>query len=148
MTTSPTIQTSPHQSRALLPVIMVALAAVVSAVASLNVALPSVARDTGASQTQLSWIVDAYALVFAALLLLGGAAGDRYGRRRALLFGLAIFGGGSLAAMFIDSHWLIVLRELLGVGAALVMPATLDHHEHLPAEQRARAVGAGQDRGW
>ena len=71
MTTSPTLRPSQPQTRAVLPVIMVALAAVVSAVASLNVALPSVARDTGASQTQLSWIVDAYALVFAALLLLG-----------------------------------------------------------------------------
>jgi EmrB/QacA subfamily drug resistance transporter len=143
MTTSPTIQTSPHQSRAMLPVIMVALAAVVSAVASLNVALPSVARDTGASQTQLSWIVDAYALVFAALLLLGGAVGDRYGRRRALLVGLAVFGSSSLAAMFIDSpDWLIVLRGLLGVGAALVMPATLSTiTSTFPAEQRARAVG-------
>ena len=144
MTTSPTVRPSDHQSRAVLPVIMVALAAVVSAVASLNVALPSVARDTGASQTQLSWIVDAYALVFAALLLLGGAVGDRYGRRRALLVGLAVFGSGSLAAMFVDSpDWLIALRGLLGVGAALVMPATLSTiTSTFPAEQRARAVGA------
>ena len=144
MTTSSTVRTNPQQSRALLPVIMVALAAVVSAVASLNVALPSVARDTGASQTQLSWIVDAYALVFAALLLLGGAVGDRYGRRRALLIGLAVFGSGSLAAMFIDSpDWLIALRGLLGVGAALVMPATLSTiTSTFPAEERARAVGA------
>ena len=61
-----------------------ALATVVSAVASLNVAIPSIAQDTHATQTQLSWVIDAYALVFAALLLLGGAIGDRYGRRRAL----------------------------------------------------------------
>ena len=144
MTTSPTIRTSHQQSRAVLPAIMVALAAVVSAVASLNVALPSVARDTGASQTQLSWIVDAYALVFAALLLLGGAVGDRYGRRRALLVGLVVFGSGSVAAMFVESpEWLIVLRGLLGVGAALVMPATLSTiTSTFPAEQRARAVGA------
>ncbi len=144
MTTSPTLRPSQPQTRAVLPVIMVALAAVVSAVASLNVALPSVARDTGASQTQLSWIVDAYALVFAALLLLGGAIGDRYGRRRALLVGLAVFGSGSVAAMFIDSpDWLIVLRGLLGVGAALVMPATLSTiTSTFPADQRARAVGA------
>ena len=144
MTTSPTVRPSQPQTRAVLPVIMVALAAVVFAVASLNVALPSVARDTGASQTQLSWIVDAYALVFAALLLLGGAIGDRYGRRRALLVGLAVFGSGSVAAMFIDSpDWLIVLRGLLGVGAALVMPATLSTiTSTFPADQRARAVGA------
>ena len=85
--------------RATLPVIMLALATVVSAMASLNVAIPSIARDTHATQTQLSWIIDAYALVFAALLLLGGAIGDRYGRRRALLAGLVIFGAGSVAAI-------------------------------------------------
>src|SRR4051795_4502503 len=84
--------------RATLPIIMLALATVVSAVASLNVAIPSIARDIHATQTQLSWIIDAYALVFAALLLPGGAIGDRYGRRRALLVGLAVFGGGSAAA--------------------------------------------------
>jgi EmrB/QacA subfamily drug resistance transporter len=144
MSTSPSVRSGAHQSPAVLPVIMVALAAVVSAVASLNVALPSVARDTGASQTELSWIVDAYALVFAALLLLGGAVGDRYGRRRALLVGLAVFGSGSVVAMFIGNPgWLIVLRGLLGVGAALVMPATLSTiTSTFPAEQRARAVGA------
>ena len=88
--------------RATLPVIMLALATVVSAVASLNVAIPSIARDTHATQTQLSWIIDAYALVFAALLLLGGAIGDRYGRRRTLIAGLVIFGGASLAAMTVS----------------------------------------------
>src|SRR4051812_35256915 len=85
-----------HHKR-VLAVTCVALATVVSAVASLNVAIPSIARDTHATQTQLSWMVDAYALVFAALLLPAGALGDRFGRRRALLAGLAIFGAGSLA---------------------------------------------------
>ncbi len=130
--------------RVMLPVVMLALAAVVSAVASLNVALPSIARDTHATQTQLSWVIDAYALVFAALLLLGGAIGDRYGRRRALVAGLVIFGGGSLAAMAVsDSSWLIALRGVLGLGAALVMLATLSTiTSTFPDEQRARAVGA------
>ncbi|MEO9220530.1 MAG: MFS transporter, partial [Mycobacteriaceae bacterium] len=138
----------PHKnaktSRVLLPVIMLALAAVVSAVASLNVAIPSIARDTDASQTQLSWIIDAYSLVFAALLLLGGAIGDRWGRRRALVTGLAIFGAGSLAAMFAaDPTWLIVLRATLGIGAALVMPATLSTiTATFPVDQRPRAIGA------
>jgi len=142
MTSTTTSARSQH--RAVLPVIMLALAAVVSAVASLNVAVPSVARDTGATQTQLSWIVDAYALVFAALLLLGGAVGDRHGRRRALMAGLAIFGAGSVAAMCISSpEWLIVMRGVLGVGAALVMPATLSTiTSTFPDEQRTRAVGA------
>jgi len=135
---------SPATQRAVLPVICLALATVVSAVASLNVALPSVARDTHASLTQLSWIIDAYALVFAALLLIGGAFGDRYGRRRALLAGLALFGAGSLAAMTVDDPaWLIVLRGVLGIGAALVMPATLSTITGtFVAEQKARAVGA------
>src|SRR4051794_10204822 len=102
--------------RAVLGVTCMALATVVSAVASLNVAIPSIAADTHASQTQLSCIIDASALVFAALLLLGGAIGDRYGRRRALLAGLGLFGAGSLAAMTVtDPGWLIALRGVLGV---------------------------------
>ncbi len=123
---------------------MLSLATVVSAVASLNVALPSIARDTRATQTQLSWIIDAYALVFAALLLLGGAIGDRYGRRRALIAGLVIFGGGSAAAMGVsDPGWLIAMRGVMGLGASLVMPATLSTiTSTFPGEQRTRAVGA------
>jgi EmrB/QacA subfamily drug resistance transporter len=130
--------------RAVLVVTCLALAAVVSAVASLNVAIPSIARDTHASQTELSWIIDAYALVFAALLLPGGALGDRYGRRRVLLVGLLVYGAGSLAAMaYADASWLIGMRAVLGVGAALVMPATLSTITGtFPAEQRPRAVGA------
>lgn len=129
--------------RGTLLVVCVALATVVSAVASLNVAVPSIARDTHASLTELSWIIDAYALVFAALLLPAGALGDRFGRRRALLAGLTIFGGGALAAMaYADAHWLIGMRAVLGVGAALVMPATLSTiTSTFPAAQRARAVG-------
>jgi|BarGraNGADG00212_1021973.scaffolds.fasta_scaffold03601_6 MFS family permease len=69
--------------------IMLTLVAVVSAVSSINLATPSIARDLHATQTQITWIVDAYALVFAALLLLADAIGDRYGRRRALIPGLA-----------------------------------------------------------
>ena len=130
-------------SRATLAVVCLALATVVSAVASLNVAIPSIARDTQASQTEVSWIIDAYSLTFAALLLPAGALGDRFGRRRALLAGLAVFGAAAVAAMArADAHWLIGMRVILGVGAALVMPATLStitstYPEHL----RARAVG-------
>jgi MFS family permease len=80
--------------------------------------------------------------VFAALLLPGGAIGDRYGRRVALITGLAIFGGGSAIAMTATSaSELIALRAILGVGAALVMPATLSTiTSALPASKRARAV--------
>jgi EmrB/QacA subfamily drug resistance transporter len=133
--------TSTH--RAVLAVTCLALATVVAAVASLNVAIPSIARETHASQTQLSWIIDAYALVFAALLLLGGAIGDRYGRRLALVAGLTLFGAGSAAASTVhDPSWLIAMRGVLGLGAALVMPATLSTiTSTFPREQRSRAVG-------
>src|ERR1051325_2623795 len=85
---------------AVLRVMCLSLMMVVAAVASLNVALPGIARDTGATQTQLQWIVDAYALVFAALLLPAGALGDRIGRRPLLLFGLGLYGGASFIALF------------------------------------------------
>src|SRR5947209_5209559 len=130
------------RSGAVLALVCVALATVVSAMASLNVALPDIARSTHASQTQLAWIIDAYSLVFAALLLPAGAIGDRYGRRRALLAGLAVFGVGSALAMTAGGATeLILLRGVLGVGAALVMPATLSTITGtFPAEQRVRAV--------
>ena len=72
------------ERRHVLVMMCFALATVVSAVSSLNVALPDLARDTGATPTQLQWIVDAYALVFAGLLLPAGAIGDRFGRKRVL----------------------------------------------------------------
>jgi MFS family permease len=124
-------------------VVCVALGAVVSAMASLNVALPDLARSTGATQTQLEWIVDAYSLVFAALLLPAGAIGDRYGRRRALIGGLAVFiAASAVAFMSHSANELIVLRGLLGAGAAFVMPATLSTiTTTFPADQRTRAVG-------
>src|ERR1700761_864475 len=102
------------QYGAVLVVTCIALATVVSAMSSLNVALPSIARATHASQTQLSWIIDAYSLIFASLLLPGGAIGDRFGRRRALLVGLAVFGLGCLVASLTkDAHQLIALRGVL-----------------------------------
>ena len=130
------------RSGAVTAVVCVALAAVVAAMSSLNVALPGIARATHASQTQLAWIIDAYSLVFAALLLPAGAFGDRYGRRLALLAGLTIFGAGSAVAMTAHSATeLIALRAVLGVGAALVMPATLSTITGtFGGEQRTRAV--------
>ncbi len=127
---------------AVLAVTCLALATVVSAMASLNVALPGIARETHASQTQLSWIIDAYSLVFAALLLLAATLGDRFGRRRALLGGLALFAGGSVAAAFAsEPETLIALRAVLGLAAAFVMPATLSTiTSTFPREQRTRAV--------
>jgi EmrB/QacA subfamily drug resistance transporter len=123
-------------------VVCVALAAVVAAMSSLNVALPGIARATHATQTQLTWIIDAYSLVFASLLLPAGAIGDRYGRRLALIAGLSIFGAGSAVAMTAHSaNELIGLRAVLGLGAALVMPATLSTITGtFASEQRTRAV--------
>jgi MFS family permease len=123
-------------------VVCTALAAVVAAMSSLNVAIPSIAGATHASQTQLAWIIDAYSLVFAALLLPAGALGDRFGRRRALLTGLTIFGTGSAVAMTVtDASQLIALRTVIGLGAALVMPATLSTITGtFPPAKRTKAV--------
>src|SRR6059058_839265 len=94
------IRSEAQRRAAVLRVMCLALMMVVAAVASLNVALPGIARDTGASQAQLQWIVDAYALAFAALLLPAGAIGDRFGRKPILAFGLSLYGIASLVALF------------------------------------------------
>jgi len=132
----------PARTSIVTAVVCIALGAVAAAMASLNVALPGLARSTQATQTQLEWIIDAYSLIFAALLLPAGALGDRYGRRRALIAGLAIFGGASAVAMTASSATeLIALRGLLGLGAALVMPATLSTiTSTFPVAERTRAV--------
>ena len=129
--------------RLLLAVVGLALMMVVSAVSGLNVALPSLARDTGASQSELQWIVDAYTMVFAGLLLPAGAIGDRYGRRGILLAGLVIFGTAAALAMALANPTaLIVLRAVMGAGAALVMPTTLSIiTSSFPEEEKATAVG-------
>ena len=118
------------------------LVMVVVANASLNVALPTLVKDLHASASALQWIVDAYSLVFAGLLLTAGALGDRYGRRLALNGGLLIFGAASgLAAFAGSSGQLIAARAAMGIGAALVMPATLSVLAHVfPPEERKRAV--------
>src|ERR671925_601338 len=87
----------------ILAVLTLSLVLVVAANSSLNVALPSLVRDLGATNSQLQWIVDAYALVFAGLLLTMGALGDRYGRRKALTTGLVIFGTASAVSAFATS---------------------------------------------
>src|SRR5947207_9174730 len=83
-----------------------------------NVALPTLARELDADLSELQLVVDAYTLVFAGLLLLAGALGDRFGRRAMLLAGLAVFGLASVAAAYADSaNMLIVARLLMGAGA-------------------------------
>jgi EmrB/QacA subfamily drug resistance transporter len=109
----------------------------------LNVAIPTLVRDLGASNSQLQWIVDAYTLVFACLLLTAGSLSDKYGRRSVLALGLMIFGGGSLASAFAGSaSTLIFTRALMGVGGAMIMPSTLSILTNVfPAEERGRAIG-------
>jgi EmrB/QacA subfamily drug resistance transporter len=92
----------------------------------LNVALPSIANQLGASASGLQWIVDAYALVFAAMLLTAGSLGDRTGRKRALQVGQLIFGIGSLACALSTSEGMLIgFRAFLGIGGAIIMPSTL-----------------------
>jgi EmrB/QacA subfamily drug resistance transporter len=110
----------------------------------LNVALPTLARDLDASGSQLQWIVDSYVLVFAGLLLCAGALGDRFGRRGALSAGLVVFGLGSAAAMVADSAtMLIAARAFMGIGGALIMPATLSILTNVftDPKERAKAIG-------
>jgi EmrB/QacA subfamily drug resistance transporter len=134
---------TPRQQRLVLATVGLALMAVVSAVSGLNVALPSLARETGATQTQLTWIVDAYTVVFAGLLLFVGALGDRYGRKLLLTVGLVVFGGAAAMGMVVtDPDQLILVRMAMGVGAAAIMPTTLSViTTSFPERERPRAVG-------
>src|SRR4051812_10888975 len=109
-----------------------------------NTALPTLARELDASSSQLQWIVDAYTLVFAGLLLVAGSLGDRFGRQRALSGGLVVFAAGSLAAALSGSATqLIASRSLMGAGAALIMPATLSILTDVFQDraERTRAIG-------
>ncbi|MFW2334122.1 DHA2 family efflux MFS transporter permease subunit [Ilumatobacter sp.] len=109
-----------------------------------NVALPSLAVDLGASTRQLQWIVDSYLLVFTGLLLAAGGLGDKFGRKRMLMIGLLVFGATSAFAGSADSSSsLIAGRALMGIGAAMIFPATLAILTNVfrdPGE-RAKAIG-------
>jgi DHA2 family multidrug resistance protein-like MFS transporter len=127
---------------AVLGVMGISLVLVVMSVSGLNVALPTLVRDLDATARQLQWIVDAYALVFAALLLTAGALGDRFGRKGALLTGFGIFGAGAIASALAGSAGqLIATRAVMGAGAALIMPATLSIIVSVfPPEERSKAI--------
>ena len=109
----------------------------------LNVAIPTLQREFSASATSLQWMVDAYILVFAGLLLTMGSLGDRFGRKRALQLGLIVFGLSSLFAAYADSSaQLITARALMGIGGALIMPSTLSIlTDVFPREERGKAIG-------
>lgn len=130
-----------------LAVSCLAVALVIGSMAALYTSLSDIATDTGATQIQLTWIVDAYTLAVACLVLPAGAVGDRYGRREVLIGGLLLFSTASVVPLFIqDPVWLIAARAVAGVGAAFVMPSTLsimtaefeDRHRN-----RAVAIWAG-----
>src|SRR5205807_3205673 len=109
-----------------------------------NVALPSLVRELHASNSQLQWIVDAYNLVFAALLLASGSLSDRVGRKGMLLAGLGVFGGASLLGGLMSTPGqLITARCVMGLGAAMIFPATLSLISNVFTEraERARAIG-------
>ena len=137
-----------HQRWWILAVLCLSLLIIVVDNSILNVAIPTLGRSTadgglGASTSQLQWIVDAYTLVFAGLLLTAGSLGDRFGRRGALQIGMAVFGLGSLAsALSHTANELIFTRAFTGIGAAFIMPATLSIITNVfPPEERGRAIG-------
>jgi EmrB/QacA subfamily drug resistance transporter len=111
-------------------------------VSSLNVNLPVLQRSLGSSNSGLQWIVDAYSLMFAGLLLPAGALADRYGRKIALQFGLVVFGTASVLAMAVSTTWqVIACRGVMGVGAAFIMPGTLSILTNVfDAQERGRAI--------
>ncbi len=106
----------------------------------LNVAIPSLVKELGATNSQLQWIVDGYTLVFAGLLLTTGSLGDRFGRKLALRIGIVIFATGSvLSALSGSPQQLILTRCLMGVGGALIMPSTLSILTNVFRDPRERA---------
>jgi EmrB/QacA subfamily drug resistance transporter len=109
-----------------------------------NVALPSLVRQLGASTRELQWIVDAYNLCFAALVLAAGSLADRYGRKIVLLIGLTLFGGSSTIGAFSSTTTqLIAARAAMGIGAALIFPATLSILSNIFTDRKARAQAIG-----
>jgi EmrB/QacA subfamily drug resistance transporter len=156
MASAPPIAASPfdRSSRAyqqrwwILGVLCLSLLVIIVDNSILNVALPTLQESPaqgglGATTSQLQWMVDSYTLVFAGLLLTAGTLGDKFGRRGALQFGMAIFGIGSLLSAFADSPGqLIVTRGVMGIGGAFIMPATLSIITNtFPPEERGRAIG-------
>lgn len=126
----------------LLTVACLGVALVIAAMAGLYTALPEIAADTGATQQQLTWIIDGYTLMLACLVLPCGALGDRYGRRLVLILGLVVFSVASALPLMLDTPtWLIVARALAGAGAALVMPSTLSLlTANFPESRRSAAI--------
>ena len=136
---------SGHPRRwAILGVLVVSLLIVVLDNTVLNIALPTIQADLGASPGELVWAVDSYILVFAALLYTWGVLGDRIGRKRVLLIGLAVFGIASAVCAFsVSAGMLIAFRGVMGIGGAAVLPTTLAIITVVfPPHERGKAIGA------
>lgn len=124
--TSRTADDLPRNLNLALAVIAVAQLMVILDATIVNIALPSIQRALHFSPTGLEWVINAYSLTFGGLLLLGGRAGDLFGRRRMFTAGIVLFTLGSLAGGFANSDvWLIAARAAQGVGAAIVAPTAL-----------------------
>ncbi|MFD7898745.1 MFS transporter [Streptomyces sp. NPDC059743] len=109
-----------------------------------NVALPTLTRELGATDSQLQWVVDAYNLVFAALLLTSGSLSDRFGRRGMLMAGLLVFGVASFVGGYSTSpEELIAARAVMGLGAAMTFPATLALLTDVFTTRKERALSIG-----
>jgi MFS transporter, DHA2 family, methylenomycin A resistance protein len=133
----------PHSSRLTLAAMSVSQAMILLDVTIVNVALPSIQRDLGVSPSNLEWVVGAYTLVLAALILVGGSLGDRFGRRRIFLVGLAVFTVASAGcALAGDDSQLIAFRALQGVGGAAMAALTLSILVNAyPAQRRTGVIG-------
>jgi len=109
----------------------------------LNVAIPTINSDLAPTTSQLQWIISAYTLVFASLQITAGGLGDRYGRKKFFMIGIAFFSLTSGAAIFVEStETLIAIRAMMGLGGALIMPLSLSLiADAFPAEERGRALG-------
>lgn len=125
-----------------LGVLCLSLLIIVMANTSLTVAAPAMTADLGLTSSDLQWVIDGYTVPYAALMLLLGAIGDKYSRRGALLLGLLVFAGGSVAGALVDSAGgVITARAVMGVGAAMIMPATLSLlAATFPRKERALAI--------
>ena len=128
---------------AILAVLCTSLMIVIIGNTALNVAIPRLALDLGASTSRLQWMVDAYGLVFAGMLFTAGAIGDRFGRKGTLQAGLGLFLVGTTLAAFGDSSTTVIgARALMGLAAAFIMPSTLSILTNVfPAHERAKAIG-------
>ncbi|MEI5101471.1 MFS transporter [Streptomyces sp. PmtG] len=123
-------------------VLCLSLLIAVMANTALTVAAPDMTLDLGLSSSDLQWVIDAYTVPYAALMLLLGAIGDKYSRRGALVLGLLVMGAGAAAGAMVDSAGAVIaVRAVMGVGAAMIMPATLSLlAATFPRAERAKAI--------